>query len=131
MKLSIGIAVVCLGYVGLAAVAVVFGKVPVPLFIALVCMIAIAASEMLIGPTGLSLATAIAPAAFKSQLVGVNFLNLAIGSTFAGLLAQAYSLTSPAVFFAMNAAVGALAVFLLMVARMRIAALINDGVEHR
>ncbi|MGQ3383157.1 peptide MFS transporter [Glutamicibacter sp. TV12E] len=126
-KVSMGIFCVGLGYVALAFASQVYGAVPIPLFIALGCMMVHGASEMLVGPTGLSLATAIGPAAFSSQLVGLSFLNLAIGSTLAGALAQIYSLTTPTGFFSINALAGLIAAGLLFSGRRKISGMLLQG----
>ncbi len=56
----------------------------------LVYVIIVGVSEVMVGPTGLSLASRIAPKQFTSQLVAMIFLTLALGSTIGGLLGQLY-----------------------------------------
>jgi POT family proton-dependent oligopeptide transporter len=47
-------------------------------------------AELLLSPVGLSLATKLAPAAFRSQMVSLNFLSIALGTALAGTLATYY-----------------------------------------
>lgn len=47
-------------------------------------------AELLISPIAISLATKIAPASFKTQMVAVNFLSLSLGFTAGGVLFDAH-----------------------------------------
>jgi proton-dependent oligopeptide transporter, POT family len=47
-------------------------------------------AELLLSPVGLSLATKLAPAAFRTQMVALNFLSIALGTALAGTLAKYY-----------------------------------------
>jgi POT family proton-dependent oligopeptide transporter len=47
-------------------------------------------AELLLSPVGLSLATKLAPAAFRTQMVSLNFLSIALGTAVAGSLATHY-----------------------------------------
>jgi POT family proton-dependent oligopeptide transporter len=46
--------------------------------------------ELLLSPVGLSLATKLAPSAFRTQMVALNFLSIALGTALAGTLARYY-----------------------------------------
>ena len=47
-------------------------------------------AELLLSPVGLSLATKLAPTAFRTQMVALNFLSIALGTALAGTLAKYY-----------------------------------------
>ena len=47
-------------------------------------------AELLLSPVGLSLATKLAPEAFRTQMVSLNFLSIALGTALAGTLAKHY-----------------------------------------
>jgi POT family proton-dependent oligopeptide transporter len=47
-------------------------------------------AELLLSPVGLSLATKLAPAAFRTQMVSLNFLSVALGTAVAGSLTGFY-----------------------------------------
>jgi len=48
-------------------------------------------AELLLSPVGLSLSTKLAPKAFRSQMVALNFLSVALGTALSGSLAKYYS----------------------------------------
>jgi POT family proton-dependent oligopeptide transporter len=48
-------------------------------------------AELLLSPVGLSLATKVAPAAFRTQTVALFFLSVALGTAMSGVLARYYS----------------------------------------
>jgi POT family proton-dependent oligopeptide transporter len=45
-------------------------------------------AELLLSPVGLSLSTKLAPEAFRTQMVALNFLSIALGTAAAGSLAS-------------------------------------------
>ncbi|MFL6124758.1 peptide MFS transporter [Actinophytocola sp.] len=47
-------------------------------------------AELLLSPVGLALATKLAPVAFRTQMVSLNFLSIALGTALAGTLAKHY-----------------------------------------
>jgi len=57
-------------------------------------------AELLLSPVGLSLSTKLAPEAFRTQMVSLNFLSIALGTAMAGSLAKYYSPEHEAVYFA-------------------------------
>lgn len=65
-------------------------------------------SELLISPVGLSAATKLAPAAFRTQMIALLFLASALGTALSGQLAQFYSEPTSTAYFAISgiAAVG-------------------------
>ena len=48
-------------------------------------------AELLISPVSLSLATKLAPEVFRTQMVALLFLSIALGTAMAGVLAEYYS----------------------------------------
>jgi POT family proton-dependent oligopeptide transporter len=48
-------------------------------------------AELLISPVGLSLSTKLAPAAFRTQMVALNFLAISLGTAVSGTLAKHYN----------------------------------------
>ena len=66
-------------------------------------------AELLLSPVGLSLTTKLAPAVFKTQMVALFFLSVALGSAMSGYLAQFYTAESETAYFGV---VGAVAIVL-------------------
>jgi POT family proton-dependent oligopeptide transporter len=56
-------------------------------------------AELLLSPVGLSLATKLAPEAFKTQMVSLFFLSIALGSVLAGWLGKFYTADHEAAYF--------------------------------
>ncbi len=66
-------------------------------------------AELLLSPVGLSLSTKLAPRAFRTQMVALFFLSVALGTAMAGTLAKYYNESNEAPYFA---ALGAVAIAL-------------------
>ncbi|MFF5991108.1 peptide MFS transporter [Prauserella flavalba] len=64
-------------------------------------------AELLLSPVGLSLSTKLAPKAFRTQMVALNFLSVSLGTALSGSLAEYYSPDSEGSYFGI---VGAVAV---------------------
>ncbi|SFO31905.1 peptide MFS transporter [Amycolatopsis rubida] len=47
-------------------------------------------AELMLSPVGLSLSTKLAPEAFRTQMVALNFLSVSLGTAMSGKLAQSY-----------------------------------------
>ncbi|HTJ36324.1 MAG TPA: oligopeptide:H+ symporter [Dactylosporangium sp.] len=58
-------------------------------------------AELLLSPVGLSLSTKLAPAAFRTQMVALFFLSVALGTAAAGALASHYSPQREVPYFAL------------------------------
>ncbi|MFD3400233.1 peptide MFS transporter [Kribbella sp. NPDC058693] len=56
-------------------------------------------AELLISPVGLSLSTKLAPEAFRTQMVALFFLSVALGTAMSGVLAKLYSTEHEAPYF--------------------------------
>nr|WP_312860091.1 oligopeptide:H+ symporter [Pseudonocardia bannensis] len=62
-------------------------------------------AELLLSPVGLSLSTKLAPEAFRTQMVALFFLSVALGSALSGSLAEYYSEAGEAAYFGVLGAV--------------------------
>ncbi|OLF18134.1 peptide MFS transporter [Actinophytocola xanthii] len=58
-------------------------------------------AELMLSPVGLSLSTKLAPEAFRTQMVALNFLSVALGTATAGSLAKYYDVDREAPYFAL------------------------------
>ena len=56
-------------------------------------------AELLLSPVGLSLSTKLAPEAFRTQMVALFFLSVALGTAMSGVLAKLYSTDHEAPYF--------------------------------
>ncbi|MDG6107742.1 peptide MFS transporter [Dactylosporangium aurantiacum] len=65
-------------------------------------------AELLLSPVGLSLATKVAPAAFRTQTVALFFLSVALGTAMSGVLARYYSAEHEALYFGLLGGVAVL-----------------------
>lgn len=70
-----------------------------PLVALVVILLLFTVAELLLSPVGLSLATKLAPAAFRTQMVSLNFLSVALGTAVAGSLARYYDPDDEAPYF--------------------------------
>jgi POT family proton-dependent oligopeptide transporter len=66
-------------------------------------------AELLLSPVGLSVSTKLAPEAFRTQMVALFFLSVALGTAMAGVLARYYSESHEAAYFG---TLGAIAIVL-------------------
>jgi POT family proton-dependent oligopeptide transporter len=75
-------------------------------------------AELLLSPVGLSLSTKLAPAAFRTQMVALFFLSVALGTAMSGTLAGYYSEEHEVAYFGILGAIAiALGLILLALAR--------------
>ncbi|TDW30319.1 peptide MFS transporter [Cryobacterium psychrophilum] len=75
-------------------------------------------AELLLSPVGLSVATKLAPSVFKTQMVALFFLSVALGSAVSGLLAQWYATVPETVYFGVLGGVAiVLGLLLALIAR--------------
>lgn len=75
------------------------GKNSAPLLGLIGILLVFTIAELLLSPVGLSLATKLAPQAFKTQMVSLFFLSVALGSVLAGYLGKFYSADHEALYF--------------------------------
>ena len=57
-------------------------------------------AELFLSPIGLSVATKLAPKAFRTQMVALFFLSISVGTTLAGILAGYYDRDNEIPYFA-------------------------------
>ncbi|MEU4247912.1 peptide MFS transporter [Amycolatopsis sp. NPDC026612] len=70
---------------------------PLPAMVGILFVFTIA--ELCLSPVGLSLSTKLAPAAFRTQMVALNFLSISLGTAMSGKLAEYYSVDDEAPYF--------------------------------
>ncbi|MGW2340041.1 peptide MFS transporter [Streptomyces sp. NPDC001661] len=128
-KVAIGLTQIGCAYLFLLILSEATGNAEIPLFLILVFMAAAGSSEVFVGPIGLSLATRIGPSTFRSQMVGLNFLTLALGSSLAGLLGQLFTAIDNASYFTITAVCGIGIGLALIAARKPLGRLLNAGLE--
>jgi POT family proton-dependent oligopeptide transporter len=75
------------------------GKNSAPLLGLIGILLVFTIAELLLSPVGLSLATKLAPEAFKTQMVSLFFLSVALGSVLAGYLGKFYSADHEVLYF--------------------------------
>lgn len=63
-------------------------------------------AELLLSPVGLSLSTKLAPEAFRTQMVALFFLSIALGTAMSGVLAEFYTPTREVVYFGVLGIIG-------------------------
>ncbi|MCX5441054.1 peptide MFS transporter [Streptomyces sp. NBC_00063] len=126
-KVAIGLTQIGCAYLFLLIVSEATGDAVIPLFLILLFMMAAGSSEVFIGPIGLSLATRIGPEKFRSQMVGLNFLTLALGSSLAGLLGQLFTVIDNASYFTVTAVCGIGIGLVLFAVRKPVGRLLESG----
>ncbi|MFE5003886.1 peptide MFS transporter [Streptomyces sp. NPDC056696] len=126
-KVAIGLTQIGCAYLFLLIVSEATGDAVIPLFLILLFMMAAGSSEVFIGPIGLSLATRIGPAKFRSQMVGLNFLTLALGSSLAGLLGQLFTVIDNASYITVTAVCGIGIGLVLFAVRKPVGRLLESG----
>jgi len=99
-KFAFGMIQIGLGFVFILIISALVFQETIPVLLVLLFMVIVGSSENFVGPIGLALATRIAPAAFTAQMVAVNFLTLALGSSLSGLLGQIYAAIPNNTYFA-------------------------------
>lgn len=76
------------------------GGASMPLWVFALAILVLTIAELFISPISLSLATKIAPAQFKTQMVSLNFLAFSLGFTLGGTLFKTqYNEADPAAFY--------------------------------
>ncbi|HSE08329.1 MAG TPA: oligopeptide:H+ symporter [Nocardioidaceae bacterium] len=85
-------------------------------------------AELMLSPVGLSLTTKLAPEIFKTQMVALFFLSVALGSAMSGYLAQFYSVDTERAYFGVVGGV-AVALGLLLAALSRPIRKLMSGVR--
>lgn len=128
-KVALGLTQIGCAYLFLLIISEATGDADIPLALILLFMMAAGSSEVFIGPIGLSLATRIGPETFRSQMVGLNFLTLALGSSLAGLLGQLFTAIDNASYFTVTAVCGIGIGLILLATRRPVGRLLRSGLE--
>jgi POT family proton-dependent oligopeptide transporter len=75
-------------------------------------------AELLLSPVGLSVTTKLAPEVFKTQMVALFFLSIALGTAISGRLAEWYTTVNETVYFGVLGAIAiVLGILLALIAR--------------
>jgi POT family proton-dependent oligopeptide transporter len=90
IKFALGTAVMGLAFLSFLPWAGGEGNTT-PLIALVFILLLFTIAELLLSPVGLSLSTKLAPEAFRTQMVALNFLSVALGTAMAGSLAKYYS----------------------------------------
>ena len=75
------------------------GKNASPLLAIVGILFVFTIAELCLSPVGLSLSTKLAPEAFRTQMVALNFLSVSLGTAMSGKLAEYYSVDDEAPYF--------------------------------
>lgn len=126
-KFGIGLVQIGCAYLFLLIVSEATGDAYIPLALILLFMVIAGSSEVFVGPIGLSVATNIGPKPFKSQMVGLNFLTLALGSSLSGLLGQLFTVIESPHYFMIVSGTGFVLGLLLIAFRKPLATLLRSG----
>jgi POT family proton-dependent oligopeptide transporter len=98
LKFALGTAIMGLAFLLFVPMAG-GGEASAPLLALVGILLVFTIAELLLSPVGLSLATKLAPEAFKTQMVALFFLSVALGSVLAGYLGKFYSPEHEAAYF--------------------------------
>jgi POT family proton-dependent oligopeptide transporter len=126
-KFAIGLMQIGVAYLFLLLISEVTGDAFIPLALIILFMAMAGSSEVFVGPIGLSLATKIGPSTFRSQMVGLNFLTLALGSSLSGLLGQLFTVIDEPQYFVLVSCTGLVLGLALILSRRPLARLLNSG----
>lgn len=94
-----GLGTMVMGLAFLMFLAMPEGASSVPLVGLVGILLVFTLAELLLSPVGLSLSTKLAPAKFRTQMVALFFLSVALGTAMAGKLAEYYDPTAETPFF--------------------------------
>ncbi|ALE04261.1 MFS transporter (plasmid) [Arthrobacter sp. ERGS1:01] len=96
VKFAVSLMVMGLAYLAFIPFA---GMAAVPMLAIVVILLLFTVAELMLSPVGLSLATKLAPAAFKTQMVALFFLSVSLGTAMSGVLAQWYDPANESPYF--------------------------------
>jgi len=94
------------------------GPSSTPLLAMALILLVFTAAELFISPPGLSVTTKLAPERFRTQMVALYFLSVALGTSIAGWLAQFYDPATEVPYFAVLGAI-AISIGLLMLVAVK------------
>lgn len=118
-KYAIALLIMCAGYSLLGAFSI-SPTGTTPILVVLIVVLCFYAADLVAAPSGVSTVTALAPPAYKSQLLSVHYLSFSIAAALSGVVAQYYPADtgdSVSGFFWVNAALGLGAALLLVMLR--------------
>jgi POT family proton-dependent oligopeptide transporter len=98
----------CLGLVFMGLAFLLFipfaggGPNSTPFFALVAILLLFTWAELFLSPIGLSVATKLAPEAFRTQMVALFFLSIALGTTMAGILAGYYDRANEIPYFSFS-----------------------------
>jgi POT family proton-dependent oligopeptide transporter len=75
------------------------GMAAVPMVAIVFILLLFTVAELMLSPVGLSLATKLAPAAYRTQMVALFFLSVSLGTAMSGVLAQWYDPSNESPYF--------------------------------
>jgi POT family proton-dependent oligopeptide transporter len=117
IKFAVGIMIVGIGFLLFLPIAHA-GAHAAPLLALVGILFVFTIAELLISPVGLSAATKLAPAAFRTQMIALLFLASALGTSLSGELAQFYNQQDSSIYFAVSGLVAiAVGVVLVLLSR--------------
>lgn len=90
IKFALGAVLVGLGFLLFLPMAGGTGNTT-PMIMIVLILLVFTLGELMLSPVGLSLSTKLAPEAFPSQMVALNYLSVALGTALSGVLAEYYS----------------------------------------
>jgi proton-dependent oligopeptide transporter, POT family len=99
VKFALGTAIMGLAFLAFLPWAGATGNTT-PLLALVGILLLFTVAELLLSPVGLSLSTKLAPEAFRTQMVALNFLSIALGTAAAGSLAKYYDVDNEGPYFA-------------------------------
>lgn len=127
MKMAAGTVVIGLGFLLFVPMAGT-GPNGSPLLALAGILLIFCLGELATSPVGQSLSTKLAPAAFRTQMVALFFLSVAMGSVLAGVLADFYSEENEVAYFGITGAV-AIVVGLVVAAAVPKLKVLMEGVR--
>ena len=98
VKFALGTAVMGVAFLGFLPF-VGGGANSTPMLAMIGILFVLTVAELLIGPVGLALTTKLAPAPFRTQMVALFFLSIALGTAVSGWLAQWYTEVPETLYF--------------------------------
>jgi len=121
-KIVVGAGLSAASYVVLVAATLLSGGQPIhPVWPALYCLI-LGVSFMYFWPTLLALVSRVAPPRINATMIGVAFMSLFVANILIGWIGSFYERMSPAQFWALHAAIGAVGgVLVILVGRLLVA----------
>ncbi|MFT4185705.1 MAG: oligopeptide:H+ symporter [Micrococcaceae bacterium] len=97
-----------------------------PLLYVIFILFILSIAELLLSPIGLSISTKLAPAKYKTQMLGVFFLSMSLGTALSGTVAKTFTEQTAVQYFVVLAAVAAIFGLLLFAVTKKTHQLMGD-----